>query len=130
MNTKVVQLMNIYNFYFGHFFIWQILSTHCSLILHMSHIVYKTLWEMCHICEQCHYHFVIWRNDQYKSCRSWWVIQLWYLSLFHLKIIWGTKILFEVVFFWNSKFKLLKLFICIYWQNQQNKLIENDFRKF
>ena len=130
MITKVVQLMNIYNFYFGYFFIWQILSTRCSLILHMSHIVYKTLWEMCHICEQYHYHFVMWRNDQYKSCRSWWVIKLWYLSLFQLKLFGVPKSCLKLYFFWNSKFKLLKLFICIYWQNQQNKLIENDFRKF
>ena len=30
---------------------------------------------------------------------------------FSAEIIWGTKILSEVVFFWNSKFKLFKLFI-------------------
>ena len=129
MNIKVVKLMNIYNFYFGHFFIWQILSTHYSLILHISHIVYKTLREMCHICEQCHYHFVIWRNDQYKSCRSWWVIQLWYLSLFSWNHLGNQNLVWSCIFL-NSKFKLLKLFKCIYWQNQQNKLIEHDCRKF
>jgi hypothetical protein len=48
-------------------------------------MVYETLWEMCNICEQCYYHFVGWRNDQYKNCRPWWVVQLWYSSLFQLK---------------------------------------------
>jgi hypothetical protein len=99
MNTKVVQLMNMYNFYFDHFFIWQILSIHCSLILHMFHIIYITLREMCHIYEQCRYHFVVWRNDQYKSCRSLWVIQLWYLSRFQLKSFGEPKSCLKLLFF-------------------------------
>jgi hypothetical protein len=82
MNTKVVKLMKTYNFYIGHFFICQNICEHCSQNLHMSHVVYETLREMCNICEQYYYHFVGWRNDQYKSCMPWWVVQLWYSSLF------------------------------------------------
>ena len=32
MNTEVVELIKIYNFYFGYFFIWQSISKYCSQI--------------------------------------------------------------------------------------------------
>ena len=79
----------------------------------MSHIVYKTLREMCHICEQCHYRL------SYEEMTNTKVVdldELFNFGIYHFsaEIIWGTKILSEVAFFLNSKFKLLKLFICIY----------------
>ena len=42
--------------------------------------------------------------------------ELFNFGIYHFlaEIIWGTKILSEVAFFLNSKFKLLKLFIFIY----------------
>jgi hypothetical protein len=35
LNIKVFQLMNIYNFYLGYFFIWQSVRTHYSQNLHL-----------------------------------------------------------------------------------------------
>jgi hypothetical protein len=37
MNIKVVWLINTYNFYFGHFFIWKILVSHTYINV-VSHI--------------------------------------------------------------------------------------------
>ena len=45
------------------------------------------------------YHFILLRNNQYKSCRSWWVIQLWYLSVFQLKSFGVPKSCLKLHFF-------------------------------
>ena len=52
MNIKVVELIKIYNFYFGHFFIRQSGSKHCSqMTYHLNSFInyVRDLW----ICEQC-----------------------------------------------------------------------------
>ena len=41
-------------------------------------------WEKCKIYEQRYYHFLRWRNDQNKSCTSWWVVQLSCSWLFYM----------------------------------------------
>jgi hypothetical protein len=39
------------------------------------------MWEIYEFMNNVDYHFVRWRNDQNKSCRPWWVLQLccWWL---------------------------------------------------
>ena len=82
-NNKVIELIKIYNFYFGHFFIRESGSNTVHKI-YISLIVYETIWEICKIYEQCYYHFLRWRNDQNKSYTSWWVVQLSCSWLFHM----------------------------------------------
>jgi hypothetical protein len=63
MNIKVVELIKIYNFYFGHFFIRQSGSNIVHKI-YISLIVYETIRVMCKIYGQCYYHYIRWPNDQ------------------------------------------------------------------
>jgi hypothetical protein len=77
MNIKVKELIKIYNFYIGYFFIWQ----------SGTNIVYKiyiSTREIYNICEQYYYHYIRWTNNQNKSCRSWKVIELCSWQLFYL----------------------------------------------
>jgi hypothetical protein len=55
------------------------------------------------ICNSVHYHFVKWGSAQNKSCRSWWVLQLWYSWLFQLKPFRVSKLSFKYNFL---KFKV------------------------
>ena len=57
-------------------------------------------------------------NYQNKSCRSPWVIQLWYSLLFQLKWFGGPNYGFNLSFF---KFQNLKGSNLVKWQDNQNK---------
>ena len=83
---------------FWHFFMWQSISKHCSQI-HIWLIVLWTIRETCWFVNNVYYHFVRWRNHQNKSCRFWWVIQLWYSLLFQLKSFNGWKSYSNLSFF-------------------------------
>ena len=93
MNIKVLELIKIYNFYFGHLSIRQSGSMHCS------QIYLFTIREICKICEQCYYHCIWWRNDYNKSYRSWWVLQLLCWWFFQLKSFTLLKCRFKLTFF-------------------------------
>ena len=75
-------------------------------------------WEICKICEQCYYHFLRWRNDQNKSCTSWWVVQLSCSWLFHMKSFGVSKCCLNLPFFeipnWNGSNRVA-------WKVFQNK---------
>jgi hypothetical protein len=50
MNIKVVELIKIYNFYFGHFFISQSVSKHCSLThIHKGSLTHTYIKVVSHI---------------------------------------------------------------------------------
>jgi hypothetical protein len=49
--NKIVELIKIYNFYFGHFFIWESGSNIVHKNLHISLIIYETIREICKIYE-------------------------------------------------------------------------------
>ena len=129
VNIKVVELITIYNFYFGHFFMWQSISKHCSQI-HIWLIVSWTIRETCWFVNNVYYHFIRWRNDQNKSYRSWWVIQLWYSSL----LIWNHLMVENLVRTCHFlKFENLNCSNFVKWKewpNQHTNLIRQDFRKF
>ena len=125
VNLKVVELITIYNFYFGHVFMCQSISKHCSQI-HIWLIVSWTIREACWFVNNVYYHFVRWRNNQNKSCRSWWVIQLWYSSLFSWNHLMVENLVRTCHFF---KFKILKCsnfdkwnFIVIEWMFKYSHL--------
>ena len=70
INIKVVQLIKIYNSYFGHLFIRQSDSN----IVHKFYISlsnFHKLRQRCRNCEQRHYNFVGFVNHQNKKVRSW-----------------------------------------------------------
>jgi len=66
----------------------------------------------------CYYHFVGWRNDQNKSCRSWCVLHLCYLWLFHLK---SFTVLTFCLKFSNFEIQILSCSNKVIWRNDQNK---------
>ena len=103
MNIKVVELIKIYNFHFGHFFIWQSDTKYCSQMTYLLYSFINYTRDM--FMNNVYYHFVRWRNDQNKSCRSWCVIQLWYSSLFQLKSFNGWKSHSNLSFFliWSAQ---------------------------
>ena len=83
-----------------------------------SFIVYGTIRERCKFYEQCYYHFVGWRNDQNKSCRSWWVIQLLCSWLFEFKSFGVSKICLNVSFIEIQNLNYSNL---VTWKYDQNK---------
>ena len=129
MNIKVVELITIYNFYFGHYFIWQSISKHC-LQIHISLIVSWTIRETCWFVNNVYYHFVRWRNNQNKSCRSWWVIHLWYSSLFSWNYLVFQNLVRTCHFFKFENLNCSNFVKRKEWPNQHSNLIEHDFRKF
>ena len=109
MNIKVVRLIKIYNFYFGHFFIRQSDTN----TIHKIYI--SLLWFM-----KPYERYVKFMNNitttlldeqitKIKICRSWWVLQLCCCWLFQLKSFTLWKCCFKLSFFWNSNFELFKL---------------------
>ena len=85
-------------------------------MLHISLIVYETIREICKICEQYYYHFIGWRNDQNKSCRSQKVMKHCSSQLFNFKSSCQEKLYlnfqkFEIWIFWND----------LGWTNSKNK---------
>ena len=76
-------------------------------------------WEKCKICEQHYYHFLRWRNDQNKSCKSWWVVQLSCSWLFDMNSFGVSKCCLNLPFlifkFWivltesHEKFSKIKV---------------------
>ena len=121
LNIKVVELITIYNFYFGHFFIWQSISKYCSQI-HISLILSWTIRETCWFVNNVYYHFVRWRTDQNKSCRSWSVLQLLCSQLFHLKSFTLWKYYFKLPFF---EIQILNCENKVTWKDDQNNSCNN-----
>ena len=64
-------------------------------------------YETCKICEQCYSHFLRWRNDQNKSCTSWWVVQLSYSWIFHMNSF-GVQNVVWICLFYIQNFEWFK----------------------
>ena len=65
-------------------------------LIHLSHSYKWLIWKMYPIVNNVYYHFVGWRNYQYKSCKSRWFVQLCCWQLFDLKsltYVWSSHIL-------------------------------------
>ena len=129
VNIKVVELITIYNFYFGHFFMWQSISKHYSQI-HIWLIVSWTIRETCWFVNNVYYHFVRWRNDQNKVLD---LDELYNFGIHHF-FSWNHLLvenLMRTCYF--LKFKYLNCSNFVRWKewpNEHSNLIGNDFKKF
>ena len=100
MNTKVVELIKSTTFILVIFSSDKVIVTLFTNFTYLSYsnIVYETIREICEICEQWYYHFVGRRNNQNKSCRSCWVLQLLCSWLFEFTSFGVSKICLNVSF--------------------------------
>ena len=97
-----------------------------------SFYFHETTWERYRFCEQRYYQFAEYINDQYKSYRSYGVIQLYSLKLFHLNSFTVLKCALKIffieykktlnkdtlwrVFFWHSSKTLCAKCFFFTWQ--------------
>ena len=87
-------------------------------LIHLSHSYKWLIWKMYPIVNNIYYHFVRWRNYQYESCRSSWVVQLCCWWLFHLKSLTVPKICLKLSYF---EIQILNYSNKVGWRNNQNK---------
>ena len=87
-------------------------------LIHLSHSCKWLIWKMYPIVNNVYYHFVGWRNYQYKSCKSRWVVQLCCWWLFHLKSLTVPKICLKLSYF---EIQILNYSNKVGWRNNQNK---------
>jgi hypothetical protein len=77
------------------------------------------MWEIWGFLNNVYFHFIGWRNDQNKSCRPWWVLQLWYAWLCYLKSFSVSTFCLK---FSNFEIQILSCSNKVKWRNyDQNK---------
>ena len=100
---------------------WASWSFQCSqLLLLKSFKVSKSCLKLSFIEIQIfnYSNLVKWKYDQNKSCTYWWVLQLWYSQVFHLKSFTLLKYYFKLKLF---EFQNLNHSNKVTWQDDQNK---------
>jgi transposase len=77
------------------------------------------MWRVCQICITYYNHCLKWQSGLNKVCRSWWIMKLWYSTLFDLTLFSISKSRFSMS---NFEFQNLGCSDFVKCKNDLNKV--------
>ena len=129
VDIKVVEHITMYNFYFGHFFMWQSISKHCSQI----HIWLIVSWNIRDTCWFVTMFTNTLSNEETTKIKVVDLDELYNFGIHHF-FSWNHLMVENLVrtcyFFKFEKLNYSNFLKWKEWPNQHSNLIGHDFRKF